>query len=132
MEKSKIKDLFLKLADASFIRFCIIGVLATGIHYGIYYLLMNLIPTSVAYTIGYAISFCCNYLLSAKFTFRKKISAKNGIGFAMSHLVNWGLQLLCLNLFISLGLSKALAPIPTYCICVPVNFLLVRFVFKKF
>ena len=36
-----------------------------------------------------------------------------------------------LNLFLWLGVSKSLAPIPVFAIVIPINFLLVRFVFKK-
>ena len=36
-----------------------------------------------------------------------------------------------LNTFLWLGLSKTLAPIPVFAIAIPVNFLLVRFVFKR-
>ena len=63
------------------IRFGIVGVIATALHYGIYWLLQSVIDVNVAYTIGYFLSFVVNYLLSAKFTFRKKKSVKNGFGF---------------------------------------------------
>ena len=36
-----------------------------------------------------------------------------------------------LNVFIGIGISERLAPIPVYCIAVPVNFMLVRLVFKR-
>lgn len=120
-----------KFLSASFLRFCVVGVLATGIHYGVYWMLLKVMNPTMAFTIGYAISFCCNYLLTAKFTFRKKRSVRNGIGFALSHLVNYGLQTGMLNLFIAIGISEGLAPLPVYCICVPVNYLLVRFVFSR-
>jgi putative flippase GtrA len=35
-----------------------------------------------------------------------------------------------LNLFLWLGMSNELAPLPVFAIAIPVNFLLVRFVFK--
>lgn len=126
-----LKSAFQKLLSWDFFRFCIVGVIATAIHYGIYWLGLKVLSPNWAYTIGYATSFCCNYLMTAKFTFRKKATAKNGIGFALSHLVNYGLQMGCLNLFLALGVGAKLAPIPVYCICIPVNFLLVRFVFNK-
>lgn len=40
-----------------FIRFGIVGTLATGIHYGIYLLLNQFILIWLAYTVGYAVSF---------------------------------------------------------------------------
>ena len=45
------------------VRFGIVGVTATAIHYGIYWLLMHVINVTVAYSIGYALSFICNLLL---------------------------------------------------------------------
>ena len=85
----------------------------------------------MAYTLGYFISFVFNYVLSARFTFRKKKSVKNGIGFGGAHLFNYLLQICLLNLFIYLGVSKTLAPVPVYCIAIPTNFIIVRFVFRK-
>lgn len=113
------------------IRFGIVGVIATALHYGIYWLLQHIINVNVAYTVGYFLSFVVNYLLSAKFTFKKKKSVKNGFGFGSAHLFNYFLQLGLLNLFIWLGVDKTLAPVPVYCIAIPTNFLIVRFVFRK-
>lgn len=87
---------------------------------------------SLAFTVGYLISFVFNFFMSARFTFRKKPTTRKGIGFALSHLVNYGLETGALNVFLILGLAKEIAPIPVYFICVPINFLLVRFVFSKF
>lgn len=114
------------------IRFGITGVLATAIHYGVYYVLMLFINASVAFTIGYVVSFVFNYLLSARFTFREKTSTKNGVGFALAHAFNYTLQICLLNVFIYMGLPKALAPLPVYSISIPVNFLFVRYVFRHF
>lgn len=54
------------------VRFGIVGVVATALHYGIYWLLNDQMNVNVAYTLGYFISFVVNYLLSARFTFRRK------------------------------------------------------------
>ena len=112
-------------------RFAIVGVVATAIHYLIYWLLQRVINVNVAYTIGYLISFLANYILSARFTFRKKATASNGIGFAGAHMCNYLLRMVLLNLFLWIGVSKQWAPLPVYCIAVPVNFLLVRLVFSR-
>lgn len=112
------------------LRFAVVGVAATAVHYGVYLVLCGFINVSVAYTIGYALSFILNYLLSARFTFKRKVSASNGAGFAAAHAFNYVLQVSLLNLFIWLGVSRQFAPVPVYCIAVPSNFLIVRFVFK--
>lgn len=127
-----IKALIKSDAFKEFIRFCIVGVIATAIHYGIYLLLNLWINVNVAYTLGYAISFCCNLFLTAKFTFKKEITTKRTGGFILCHGVNYLLHMLFLNLFLWIGVAEQWAPIPVYCLVVPINFLLVRTVFKRF
>ena len=136
---TKIQNIIHSPKLHEFIRFAIVGTIATGIHYGIYLLLLWLLniseeetlQTNIVYSIGYIISWCCNFYLSAHFTFKEKTSVKRGIGFALSHGVNYLLHLIFLNIFLWLGVSEALAPIPVFCIVIPINFLLVRFVFKS-
>lgn len=113
------------------IRFGIVGVLATLLQYAIYWVLIHWLAPTISMTIGYAISFAFNFVASTRYTFRVEASAKRGAGFALSHAVNYVLQMLMLNLAIWLGVSKQWAPIPMFCVCVPVNFLLVRFFLKK-
>ena len=112
------------------IRFCIVGVLATIVHYGIYLLLKGVINVSVAYTIGYVISFIGNFVLTNVYTFKTQATAKKGIGFVICHVINYLLHIGLLNVFIWMGVPSSLSPIPVYCIVVPVNFLLVRKVVK--
>lgn len=112
------------------IRFCIVGVLATIVHYGIYLLLKGVINVSVAYTIGYVISFIGNFVLTNVYTFKTQATAKKGIGFVICHVINYLLHIGLLNVYIWMGVPSSLAPIPVYCIVVPVNFLLVRKVVK--
>ncbi len=112
------------------IRFGIVGVFATLLHYGIYWVLNHYMNANIAYTIGYLLSFICNFFLSSYFTFKSKASVKRGIGFIGAHINNYLLHMILLNLFLYLGVSETLAPIPVYLIAVPVNFILVRWVFK--
>jgi len=112
-------------------RFGIVGAVATVIHYGVYLLLQPHININAAYTSGYAISFVVNYFLSARFTFKKKTSVSNGIGFIGAHAINYLLQVGLLNTFLWFGIDRSLAPLPVYCIAIPINFLMVRFVFGR-
>lgn len=120
-----------KETQGEIVRFVGVGVVATLLHYAIYWLLMHTMNTNVAYTIGYVVSFVANYYLSARYTFHKKKSVGNGLGFVAAHACNYLLQMALLNLMLYVGLSKTLAPIGVYAIAVPVNFLLVRTVFRK-
>ena len=124
------------------IRFGIVGGLATVLQYVIYLAMMpvlnHFIPrmgdhslATTANTIAYIVSFIFNFIASTRYTFKVKANAKRGTGFTLSHVVNYTMQTVCLNLFVGLGLAKQWAMIPTLCICIPVNFLLVRFFLKK-
>lgn len=113
------------------VRFGIVGVLATALQYAIYWVLIHIMVPSLAMTVGYGLSFIFNFIASTRFTFKVEANAKRGAGFVFSHVVNYLLQMSTLHLFLWLGVSKTLAPIPMFCICVPINFVLVRFFLKK-
>ena len=113
------------------VRFGIVGVLATLLQYAIYTVLLLWCSPSLSMTVGYILSFIFNFIASTRFTFKVETNARHGAGFALSHVVNYLLQMATLNFFLWIGVSKTLAPIPMFCICVPVNFVLVRFYLKK-
>ena len=125
------------------IRFGIVGVLAFGIHYSTYILLLVTFGldwqaalsidwrTNLAYTLGYFISLMCNLWLTAHFTFREKITFKRSSGFFISHAINYLIHITCLNFFLWLGVVEWLAPPLVLLIAVPINFILVRFSFKR-
>lgn len=113
------------------VRFGIVGAAATLIQTLVYCLLVEVSHYTIANTTGYIVSFVFNYIASTRFTFRVKPTARRGAGFALSHLVNFLLQTVTLSLFIRLGFGERTALIPMFCICVPVNFILVRFFLKN-
>ncbi len=124
-------EIFNKKLFGQAIRFCVVGVMAVAIHYAIYLLLKQWMVHVVAFAIGYFISFIANFFMTAKFTFKKDATTKKGVGFLGAHIINFILQTSLLQLFLWLGVNENFAPIPVYCIAVPVNFMLVRFVFRK-
>ena len=146
-----------------FVRFFVVGVAATLVHWGVYVGLNALLglhaadafALSVTYSVGYAVSFVGNYLASLRWTFRTKGSVGKGAGFALSHAVNYGMHVALLNLFLYWGLghamvrtlqalvpglvqafpllgsADALLPLPVFCVVVPLNFLMVRFLLTR-
>ncbi|MDE7427019.1 MAG: GtrA family protein [Muribaculaceae bacterium] len=112
------------------LRYGIVGVTATLVHYGLYWLLSFIMDYNLAYTVAYGTCFIGNFFLTSYFTFRSKATAKRGIGFSGAHLCNYLLQIGLLNLFINIGVNEAIAPIPVFAIAIPINFIMVRFVFK--
>lgn len=131
MNRDTIKQLY-SGRIGEIVRFGIVGIVATTIQYALYYVFLKLcISPGWSFTVSYGVSWLCNFVLSARFTFKKEPNIKRGIGFALSHGFNYVIQLVSLNLFIWNGVSEALAPLFVYCICIPINFLMVRFVFNK-
>ena len=115
------------------IRFGIVGVIATLIQYGIYYLCNAIVGmgATTSLTIGYIISFVFNFFLSNYFTFKTQPTVKKGLGFMAIHGINYLLQIVFLNLYMWIGVPETWAPIPMFVTVVPINFLLVRFVLKS-
>lgn len=114
-----------------FVRFVMVGIFATALHYGLYFVLQWVINVNIAYTLGYALSFIANFYLTAYFTFGRKPSWRKAFGFGGAHLCSYLLHMGLLNLSLWMGIPKPLVPIPVFAIAIPVNFLLVRFVFKR-
>ncbi len=110
-----------------FIKFGMVGSVALIIHYLTYYLLLRWMNYNVSFTVGYIVSLIVNFLLTISFTFRVNASMKRGAGFVFSHICNYLMQIILLNVFLSINLSQTFAPVPVYMISVPLNFIMVRF-----
>ncbi|MDY4852123.1 MAG: GtrA family protein [Prevotella sp.] len=134
MKKSVSK--LLKNENAQqFARFCIVGVIAAGIHYLVYCLMQMIhdgsLWLSIAYTIGYVVSLVCNFFMTTYFTFRSKVTVGKAAGFSGSHLINYTLHIVLFNLFICLGVHRLITPILVLMIAVPTNFTILHFVYRK-
>lgn len=114
-----------------FLRFCIIGVLAAAVHYGVYLILQWWIALNIAYTAGYLISFIGNFILTKFFTFRTKPTWKNFVGFAGSHGINYFLHIVLFNIFLWLGVHHLIAPPLVMLVAMLVQFSILRAVFTK-
>ena len=113
------------------IRFGIVGLIATAIHYGIYLLCQLIMPVNIAYSLGWITSLVLNFYLSSRFTFRQNMSAVKAGGFITAHIINYLMHIGLFNLFLWVGINQTIAPLLVFCIVVPINFILVRFVFNK-
>lgn len=115
------------------VRFGIVGVAATLIQYGVYYAINQVVGwgATISLTIGYGISFVFNFFLSNYFTFKTRPTMKKGIGFGVSHIINYCMQILFLNIYMYVGIPQEYAPIPMFVTVIPINFILVRTVLKS-
>lgn len=132
-EMSRLKELITEHRDQiiQFIRFCIVGTVAAGIHYGIYYILLRLgAGHNLAYATGYILAFICNFIATSYFTFRSSPSWGRFVGFAGSHAVNFILHMVLLNVFLWMGMHELIAPIVVMLVAMLVQYTILNFVFK--
>ena len=115
-----------------FIRFCIVGVLATIIDMAIFYSLKAFVHYNVALVCGYCLSLVFNYFMTVYWTFQTKSSARNLLGVISAHMINlfvirMGLMWLFVNM---VGLTSDFAYIPMLLISVIANFLMLKYFIK--
>lgn len=117
---------------AEIIRFLLTGGFATVLQYGFYLMFLNLCGLSavISTVISYGLSFVANYFISNIFTFKTRPSSRNALYFTLSHLVNLGLQTLLVAIFSKL-MPADYALVPAMAICVPCNYLMVRYALKQ-
>lgn len=126
-----VKDIINNPKLHEIIRFGIVGGLAAILQIVIYYLLSNSSSHNLSLFVSYIVSLIVNFFLTVYYTFQVKPTTKKGTGFLISHVINFTLQFLFLNFFVYIGMNKQIAIIPVLSICVPINFLLVRYAVKK-
>lgn len=113
------------------IRFALVGGLATLLHWALYWLLLLVTVAYIAYSIAYLISFLFNFLATSYITFRSHPTWMRLWGMTGAHAVNYVVHIILLAIILHLGVPERWAPIPVFCVAVPINFLLVRYVFKN-
>ena len=113
------------------LRFILVGGFCTVLQYGFYVLFVNMagISALVSTVTSYLLSFVANVFLSSLFTFKSGPTVKRGLGFTLSHLINLGMQTALVALFKGIT-GPTYALLPALAICVPLNYLLVRYVFR--
>ncbi|MBO5749170.1 MAG: GtrA family protein [Muribaculaceae bacterium] len=110
------------------IRFGIVGGFASLLQFSIYLVFVDIVELSpeLSSIVSYIISLVFNFILSHYFTFQSKPNAKKGFGFVASHLINMGMQTGLVSIFTPLT-GDSLAMLPAMAICIPCNYLMVRF-----
>lgn len=116
-----------------FIRFCLVGGLCTAIDAVLFYLVRMIAPYHVALVCGYLTGLVVNYFLTVMWTFRTRPTKKNAAGVILAHLFNlFAVRMGLMFLFVSvLSLNDRIAFIPTLCISVLTNFVIIKFLIAK-
>ncbi len=116
---------------AEIFRFLITGLVAMLIQYGFYliFIISHLKPVLSTLS-SYLISFIANFILSNFFTFHTHPDKKKAILFTVSHCINLTVQT-GLVAFFSRHINSEYALIPAMLICIPINYILVRYALRN-
>ncbi len=116
-----------------FIRFILVGIIAVAIQLFTYIFFVSVLSLSpiIGTILSYGISFTANFFMSSAFTFNSRANVKKGLAFSVCHVINLGTQIALVAFFKEIDwIGNTFAIIPAMIICVPTNFIMVRWAFK--
>lgn len=116
-----------------FLRFCVVGLVCTGVDVLLFYSVLRFAPYQIALISGYCISLVLNYLLTVYWTFRVHSSVKNAVSIIAAHLFNLFVVRMGLMYFFTTycKFDESIAFIPTLLISVLTNFIIIKLIIVK-
>ncbi|MEA5153640.1 GtrA family protein [Raineyella sp.] len=109
------------------VKFCLVGVVNTGVYYGVYLLLFRLMPYVAAHLIGWTVAVVVSYLLNSWFTYRVRPTWLKLLVYPLSSLPNVLFTTFGVVLLVEvLGVGKGIAPLIAGLAAVPVSYLLAK------
>jgi putative flippase GtrA len=111
------------------IRFGLVGVVNTGVYYGLYLVLRTFIPYLVAHFVAFCLAMVGSYFLNCYFTFKVRPTWKKFLLFPLSNVTNLTVTSLGLYLLVDVaGLSDKWAPLPAAAAAIPITFVVAKYV----
>ncbi|SHE68907.1 GtrA family protein [Streptoalloteichus hindustanus] len=114
---------------ARMLRFGAVGVVNTGVYYGLYLLTRLAIPYLAAHVLAFLLAMVGSYFLNCYFTFRTRPTLRKFLLFPLSNLTNFVVQTTGLYLLVDvLGTNERIAPLIAAAAAIPITFLVAQFV----
>lgn len=118
------------MAGLRFSRFLVAGAVNTGLTYIVYLGLVLVMPYAAAYTLTYLLGIAFGYLINATWVYGQRPSAATAARYPLVYLVNYGLGLTLLWLFVDrLHMPKQIAPLAVLVVTTPAMYAMTRYVF---
>ena len=110
------------------IKFSMVGVVNTGVYYGVYLLLYRYMPYVAAHLIGWTVSVVGSYLLNSWFTYKVRPTWIKLLLFPLSSIPNVLFTTFGVVFLVEvLHISKELSPLIAGLIAIPFGYLLAKF-----
>ncbi|WP_323100757.1 GtrA family protein [Intrasporangium sp. YIM S08009] len=114
------------------VRFSIVGVLNTGVYYGVYLLLVGLMPYLVAHLIGWFVAMTFSFLMNCRFTYHVRPTWRRYALFPVSNLPNVLATSVGVVALVELAhVSERLAPLIAGICAIPFSYLLGKVLMVK-
>jgi putative flippase GtrA len=111
------------------VRFGVVGVINTGVYYGLYLILRTVLPYLAAHVIAFALAMVGSYFLNCWFTFRTRPTLRKFLLFPLSNATNFTITSLGLYLLVDVGhLNETISPLIAAAAAIPVTYLVARYV----
>jgi len=115
-----------------FARFLLVGLVNTGVGYGVYLLLLQWIGYELAYAAAYIVGIVFAYLLNSLFVFRSPVRLRTALRYPFVYLAQYLFgSLLLFGMVAWLGVDRRWAALIALMLSVPVSFLLNRIVLAR-
>lgn len=114
------------------LRFLISGAINTAATYAIYLALWPLLGYSIAYSIAYVIGIVLAYVLGTRFVFRVPQNMRGMLLFPLVYIVQYLIGIITLHIAVrEFDVPQKFALLASIAVCIPVTYLLSRFVLKS-
>ncbi|MBB5953613.1 putative flippase GtrA [Saccharothrix tamanrassetensis] len=111
------------------VRFGLVGVLNTGVYYGLYLLLRQIVPYLAAHVAAFLLAMVGSYFLNCYFTFRTKPSLRTFLLFPLSNVTNFVVTTTGLYVLVTwLRVDQGIAPLLASAVAIPFTFIVAQLV----
>ncbi len=108
-------------------RFVVVGLINTGVYYGVYLLLNTFLPYLAAHLLAILVAMIGSFFLNTYWTFQTKPTWKKFAIFPLTNLTNYVIQTFGVVLFVeTLHMNEQIAPLVAAVAAIPVTFVLSR------
>lgn len=106
------------------LRFALVGVVNTGVYWGVYLLVHLVLPYMAAHVIGFGVAMVGSFFLNCRFTYRVRPTLVRFVRFPLTTATNFVCTTVGLFLLVQLlGIDTRIAPIAAAAIAVPLTYL---------
>lgn len=111
------------------VRFGLVGVVNTGVYYGLYLLLGLVLPYLAAHVAAFVLAMVGSYFLNCYFTFRTKPSLRTFLLFPLSNATNFVVTTAGLYALVTwLHVDQGIAPLLAAVVAIPFTFIIAQLV----